>query len=271
MELVKLDNIKKETYKQEVLKLSDFRIKASDKLPPNVYVSKIANTNKFSKGNISAWTGRAKSKKTFAMTMLVSSMVSGVDLYDTFYSYHKNKVIWIDTEQSPNDVQKIVKRVKKMIGDESNLYMYGLRPLTPKQRVEKIEEALRTVKCDVLVIDGVRDLIMNINDPEESTVIVTKLMKWSYDYDIHVTTVIHQSNADKVRGHIGTEIENKAETVIRVTRDEDDVNVSSISEVYGRGKGFDDFNFFINEEGLPVIGTVDLSNSFSASPDDAPF
>ena len=271
MELV--ESRKLTAAQQEVIILSDYRIKATDKLPPNVYVSKIGNTNKFSKGNISAWTGKAKSKKTFAITMLVGSMVAGVNLYEKFNSYSQNKVIWIDTEQSPNDVQKVVKRVKKLVGSEDNLFMYGLRPLTPKQRIQQIETALEEIECDVLIIDGVRDLIMNINDPGESTEVVTKLMKWSYDYNIHISTVIHQSSADKVRGHIGTEIENKAVTVIKVVRDELDINISHIQEMYGRGKGFEQFEFYIDENGLPVIGGIDLGNSFEHAydPDDNPF
>tara|TARA_R110002074_G_scaffold182436_1_gene347354 strand:+ start:647 stop:1459 length:813 start_codon:yes stop_codon:yes gene_type:complete len=270
MELIKPLKINGQS--KDVILLDSFRIKATDNLPPNVYVSKIGNTNKFSKGNISAWTGKAKSKKTFAITMLVSSMVAGSDLYGQFNSYNQNKVLWIDTEQSPHDVQKVAKRVKELVGSEDNLFMYGLRPLSPKQRVEQIEKALAIHECDVLVIDGVRDLIMSINDAAESTEIVTKLMKWSYDYNIHVTTVIHQSSADKVRGHIGTEIENKAETVIKVVRDEHDVNVSYIKEMYGRGKGFEDFQFYIDDNGLPVIGGIDFGSSFKSDSDnEAPF
>lgn len=246
-----------------------FRIKATDNLPNDVYITKIGNTKKFSKGNISAWTGAAKSKKTFAMTMLVASMCGGTDLYGKFSSYKKNKVIWFDTEQSPNDVQKVVKRIKRMINSEEMLEMYALRPLTPAERVKIIEETLQEVKCDVVVIDGARDLLMNINDAEESTRIVTKMMKWSYEYDIHISTVVHTSNQGlKVRGHIGTEIENKSETVIKVERDNYDVNISEIKEMYGRGKGFEAFTFFIDKDGLPVVSEVVVKE---VNKDDVPF
>ena len=252
------------------LKLDDFRIKASDKIPDDVCVAKIKNTKKFTRKNISGWIGKAKAKKTFAMTMFGSSIISGVDLYNTFYSYNKNKLLWIDTEQSPVDAQKVAIRINKLVGNAENLILYGLRPLSPKERIDKIQEALDLHKPDVMVIDGVRDLVWNINDPVESTTVVTMIMKWSYDYDMHIAVVIHQTNEGKARGHIGTEIENKSETVIKVERDGIDVNVSKVIEVFGRGKGFDEFEFFIDADGLPVIGSVDFAKEFG-NDDKAPF
>lgn len=254
------------------LRLQDYRIKASDPIPKNVYVSEIKNTKKFSRKNISAWKGKAKAKKTFAMTMWGSSAIAGTNLYQTFKSYKKNNLLWIDTEMSPVDAQRVAIRMQKLVGNTDNLFLYGFRPLSPKERIEKIEEALKLHKPDVLVIDGVRDLVWNINDPVESTTVVTMVMKWSYDYDMHIAVVIHQNNEGGARGHIGTELENKAETVIGVVRDETDINISTISESFGRGKGFDDFDFFIDEDGIPVVGDLDLDNSFNVGPeDDAPF
>lgn len=258
MELIESQTVGTVKTNDEQPSIINCRIKATDNIVSDVYVAKIGNTNKFSKGNISVWSGAAKSKKTFAITMLVSSMLGGVNLYSQFNAYAKNKVLWIDTEQSPFDVQKITKRIVKLIGSETNLYMFGLRPYTPAQRIIMIDEALKIYKCDVLIIDGARDLLMNINDPVESTIIATKLMKWTYDYNIHLSVVLHKS-ANGLRGHIGTELENKSETVIEVKRNEDDINVSEIREVYGRGKGFQSFNFFIDENGLPVVGDFDLS------------
>ena len=270
MELVKAPSLQ-ETSADDIGTLDKYRIKATDAIAADVYIAKIGGTNKFSKGNISVWTGAAKSKKTFAMTMLVSAMMGGLDLDGQFFAYNKNKILWIDTEQSQYDVQKIVKRLVKMVGNESNIIMYCLRPLTPAQRVDMIEQALKLHKVDCLVIDGARDLIMDFNNASESTAIVTKVMKWSYDYQIHISTVVHQSGAGKVRGHLGTELENKAESVIKVTRNPDDINISEIEEVYGRGKGFESFNFFIDDDGLPVIGEVDTKTFMPKDEDDIPF
>lgn len=270
MELATLPN--EETKKVDDLVLSDYRIKASDPIPKNVYVAEIKGTKKFSRKNISVWKGKAKAKKTFAMTMWGSAIIGGLNLYDTFKSYKKNQLVWIDTEMSPVDVQRVAIRMENLTGDTSNLFLYGFRPLSPKQRIEKIEEALKLHKPDVLVVDGLRDLVWNINDPVESTTVMTMVMKWSYDYDMHVAVVIHQNSDGGARGHIGTESENKGETSISVVRDETDINFSTISESFGRGKGFTDFDFFINEDGIPVVGGISLETGLDIDPeDDAPF
>ena len=141
MELVQTQTVGKVKPTEDQPSISTCRIKASDHINADVYVAKIGNTNKFSKGNISAWTGAAKSKKTFAITMLGSAMMGGVNLYDKFNAFAENNLLWIDTEQSPHDAQKIAKRVVKLIGSEKNLYLYGLRPYTPAQRVLMIDEA----------------------------------------------------------------------------------------------------------------------------------
>ncbi|TVZ55619.1 AAA domain-containing protein [Lutibacter sp. Hel_I_33_5] len=256
-----------ETFLQSVLSK---RIKSTDKIKQNEYLLKIDNTNKFSKGNISGWIGLAKSKKTFALTMFVSALVGCLRLFAKFNANSKNDVLYIDTEQSPADVQRVTKRVKSIVGKEEGLFMYGLRPLSPKQRIQAIELLLKEHNgIDVLVVDGVRDLLMDINNAVESTEVMTLLMKWSFDYDIHIATVLHQNKADgNSRGHIGTELNNKAETIIRITKDAVDGNISYVEEVFGRGKGFEKFSFQISDDGLPEV-IESISNSVSV--DKAPW
>lgn len=247
------------------------RITSTDNIKANEYILKIDNTSKFSKGNISGWIGLAKSKKTFALTMFVSALVGCMRLFDKFNAHSRNDVLYIDTEQSPSDVQRVTKRVKKIVGAEDGLFMYGLRPLSPAQRIDAIEMLLQHHTVDVLVIDGVRDLLMDINNAVESTEVITKLMKWSFDYDIHIATVLHQNkgNGDS-RGHIGTELNNKAETILRISKDDTDESVSWIEEVFGRGKGFDKFKFYIDDDGLPRV-IEGFSYSKAADLDEEPF
>ena len=257
MELIKKSIVKEETVDVAALFLQDIlskRIRSTDNIKQNEYLLKIDNTNKFSKGNISGWIGLAKSKKTFALTMFVSALVGCMRLFGKFNASSESNVLYIDTEQSPSDVQRITRRVKAISLKEDNLYMYGLRPLSPKSRIEAIEILLQQHKVDVLIIDGIRDLLMDINNAVESTEVMTKLMAWSFDYDIHIATVLHQNKGDgHSRGHIGTELNNKAETILRVSKDEVDGSISHIEEVFGRGKGFEKFSFFVDEDGLPKI------------------
>ena len=44
-------------------------------------------------------------------------------------------------------------------------------------------------------------------------------MQWTDDRQIHIHTILHQNKGDEnARGHIGTELNNKAETVLLVEK-----------------------------------------------------
>ena len=168
------------------------------------------------------------------------------------------KVVLFDTEQSAFHVQKVIKRVEKLAENDKLFSVYGLRPFAPSKRIELIEEYLYTNEgIKFVAIDGIRDLVRNINSEEEATDIASKLMKWTYDLNLHIITVIHMNKGDKsARGHIGSEIQNKSETVISVTKDITDKTISNVKHEFARGMDFEDFTFTITG-GLPDISEKD--------------
>ena len=94
----------------------------------------------------------------------------------------------------------------------------------------------------------------SINDEEQATMIVSKLMKWSEERNLHIVTVLHQNKSDtNARGHIGTELINKAETVLEVAKSEIDDSISIVTPMQCRNKEPEVFAFEINEFGLPII------------------
>ena len=71
----------------------------------------------------------------------------------------------------------------------------------------------------LVIIDGIRDLMLDINSTSESVEVINKMMEWSSKYDLHIHCVLHLNKGDNnVRGHIGTEMSNKAETVLVITK-----------------------------------------------------
>ena len=79
-------------------------------------------------------------------------------------------------------------------------------------------------------------------------------MQWTDEYQIHLHTILHQNKSDEnARGHIGTEINNKAETVIQIEKDKDDSNISKVESVHTRSKDFLPFAFCINDQSLPEL------------------
>ena len=111
-----------------------------------------------------------------------------------------------------------------------------------------------TPAVGLVIIDGIRDLMLDINSPREATLIVNYLMNWTEEFNLHLHTVIHQNKGDEnARGHIGTEINNKSETVLRVEKDKNDDAISTVEAVYIRDISFPPFAFRINDEALPEL------------------
>ncbi len=65
---------------------------------------------------------------------------------------------------------------------------------------------------------------------------------------------MHQNKSDfNARGHIGTELVNKAETVISISVDEKEKELSIVEAQQCRNKEFQPFAFEIDENGLPRL------------------
>ena len=106
----------------------------------------------------------------------------------------------------------------------------------------------------LVVIDGIRDLVHDINSPGESTDLITKLMQWTDERKIHIHTVLHLNKSDdNTRGHLGTELNNKAETVLQITKDDFDRDTSSVTAMHIRDRDFEPFAFRINADALPEL------------------
>lgn len=213
-------------------------------------------------GNFSASTGKAKSKKTFNVCAIVASAMtnSTVLSYRTSLPQNKRKILYVDTEQSPFHCLRLMNRILRLANYPTDIHpeqlvFLGLRRYATKDRLKKIEEAiLETKKLGLVIIDGIRDLAHDINSPGESTDLITKLMQWTDEQQIHIHVVLHLNKGDdNTRGHLGTELNNKAETILQITKDEFDKDVSAVSSMFIRDKDFEPFAFRINENSLPEL------------------
>ena len=130
-----------------------------------------------------------------------------------------------------------------------------MREYSPAIRIGVIDYALRQRKgYGLVIIDGIRDLMLDINSTGESVEVINKMMEWSSKYDLHIHCVLHLNKGDNnVRGHIGTEMSNKAETVLVISKNNDCPNVSEVHALHIREKEFKPFAFTVNEGGLPVL------------------
>lgn len=242
--------------------LNQGEVKATEKppLPPQILWVDDCTIATF--GNFSASTGKAKSKKTFNLSaMVAASIINGTVLnYRASLPEGKRRIIYFDTEQSRYHCHNVVSRIYRLAGlslkkEDVRIRFYGLREFTPALRIALIDYALRTSKgVGLVIIDGLRDLMYDINNAKESTDVMTMLMAWTSKYDLHIHCVLHlNKNDNNTRGHIGTELENKAETVLVISKDKTDSKISEVKPMHMRDKEFTSFAFEIDDNSLPIL------------------
>ncbi|MCC4230035.1 AAA family ATPase [Zunongwangia profunda] len=244
--------------------LEELEVKATDELKPPKIAWKQGNGPDSpilgTLGNFSLIIGKAKSRKSFFINIAVSAVLKNDLLLNQFRGClpnDKKQVLYFDTEQSKYHVQLALKRICRQIDVKipEDLNTYHLRSKNPAERLAIIEHAIyNTSNLGFVVIDGIKDLVTSINDEAEATMIASKLLKWTEEKEIHIVTVLHQNKSDNnARGHIGTELINKSETVLSVTKNEQDKDISIVEAQLCRNKEPEPFAFEINEDGLPII------------------
>jgi len=219
-------------------------IDLSADIPEPVPILKFDDKIIFSRGNISAIGGKAKSRKTFLTVLQTSEILAG-----------NGKVVIIDTEMAVAHVCETARRVHRLMGwdtqqNNDRLKVLSLREYSITERKEILQSIIADLHPEIVFLDGLRDLVKDFNNPTESAAVINLLMKLTTLYNCHICNVLHKNKGDaNLRGHLGTELINKSETVLSVT--DMGNNISSVEPVYTRNLPFDEFTFCINDDGLP--------------------
>lgn len=258
-----MHRVKEESEKLDITGLwYQSRLKITDEFASPPVILKIDDSIIGTLGNFSASTGKAKSKKTFNICAIVAAALNNGTVlnYNATLPEKKRKILYVDTEQSPFHCLRVLNRILLLaefpiISHPESLEFLSLRRHAPNIRIKIIEEAIYKTEClGLVIIDGIRDLAYDINSPSEATDLITKLMQWTDERQIHIHTVLHLNKGDdNTRGHIGTELNNKAETVLQVTKDDIDKDISIVTSMFIRDMDFEPFAFRINESSLPEL------------------
>jgi len=202
-------------------------------------------------GDISVIAGLPKSRKTFLVSYLIAAYFNG---YGGLSSDTDDKLLLIDTEQSEQHLEQVVKRIYRLLGwsytfDCPSFIALSTRKFGAKDRLFIVEKAINELTPSFVIIDGFADLLDNTNDIEASTQVISKLMALSSNNQCHICSVLHTNpNSDKMRGHAGSELQRKAESVLLVTKSEE---ITTITPQFCRNVEFKKFAFRI-DNGLPV-------------------
>ena len=210
-------------------------------------------------GNFSLVIGKAKAKKSFLIAMLTAAALRSEQAENNTIVHalqvDQNEVALFDTEMSKYHVQLAARRIHSMANSLNAAHVFNLRSLAPAERLQFIDDEVRSnPRLGLVIIDGIKDLVTSINDEEQASMIASWLLKISEERNIHILVVLHQNKSDNnARGHIGTELINKAETVLSVTVLDHDNTISLVEPAQVRNREPQPFAFMVDEDGIPKI------------------
>jgi hypothetical protein len=204
--------------------------------PPAVEVVKLGGVCIATQGNIQAVQAMAKAGKTALLGALIASAMNPEA--DCFGLEAENPrglaVVHFDTEQSPQDhfrvVQKALTRAQQT-EQPGWLKSYCLTDLAIDERRASIAAEMERAQQEhggilFVILDGIADFIASPNDDKESFAFVAELHALAIRYSTCIFVVIHEnpsSENNKTRGHLGSQLERKAETNLCLQKDADDV------------------------------------------------
>ena len=245
-----------------IAKLKKDRITVDKELPPMEFLLKLFDVPCCPRGELVAFTGKAKSGKTFVMSMMMAAASAAEALAFRRTTFEPLQVLWIDTEQSDQSTQDILRNrlipmvissppklggargglkertdslvqttppagtpprsalplcsAKNSGGETFPEYLYDIfnvRTESWQERLPLLLAAIDMCRPDLVILDGVRDLVDDINNGQLAHDVTERLMRVAQQARCCIVCVIHQNKAAEdrtLRGSIGTELTNKA-------------------------------------------------------------
>lgn len=207
-----------------------------------------------SRGNIVCVTGPAKSRKTVVTSSFVSSMFCAEGFLGVTADLDpEDNVLHVDTEQGYLHYYNSVVRMFRDAGVEKNkipknFKSYHTRDLDTEEQIKLIEHLLEKLNPRVVVLDGVADLIEDINEQKEAKRVANMVLRWSTMYNAVIICVIHNTvGSNKMTGAIGTALTKKCETSIKVEKDENNEKISNVSCQASRNRPFNPYSIIYSD------------------------
>jgi hypothetical protein len=217
---------------RELLKTREFN--PNVKPPPLRVIYSLGGITISTPANITTINAPIKAGKRAAIGAMAASATphgEDADLLGFASANESGKALdWFDSEQSPDDFWYGVARALKRAGLEKLpawLHAYCLTGLGAEKGWQAVLEALRMTSdqhggIHSVLLDGAADFVKDVNDAAESNAFVATLHDLAIQYDAPIVGVIHfNPGSEKSRGHLGSQLERKAETNLALEKDND--------------------------------------------------
>lgn len=268
--------VREERYKH----LEPFLLDASKNYPEPYYLLEYQGVPLSPLGGIQACSGQKKNGKTFLLAQLMAAILGvnsqrvkrllpGLQVPQRTLEHlgHLPTVLYVDTEMEQLNSAKVLRRVHWLCEWQMDLpcerfHVLWLRSVTGdekepayRKRYNLIKEAIDFFNPDAVFIDGIRDIIGDFNDNEESSRLVTELMAIAQQGEKCIWNTLHMNprpkndDESKMRGHLGTELGNKiTDTLVCIKHKEGDGNVwFEVRQDDARDKDMENWEFVVTD------------------------
>lgn len=178
-----------------------------------------------------AISAQVKAGKSSVVGAIISCLMSNKGDFLGFRGENQpgNTILHFDTEQSPEDHYDLVTRAMtrgNLSSPPKFLRSFCLTDLSVDRRKDALRNALKRLPgpFSAVLIDGVADLCNDVNDAEEANTLVDTLYRWAIDIQAPIICVLHENpgtTTGKTRGHLGSQLERKAATNLRLDKGSD--------------------------------------------------
>ena len=236
--------------------------------PDPDYLIEIGGVPTMPKGNLVALSAKWKNGKTFFCDIL-SAVFLGANAFSGMRSLKPSgKVQFYDTEQAVSDTARILKVINSMTSEQrhDDIKVYCLRNACIENmdnntneitRLDFISQTIASDHPDLVIIDGIADLIYNYNDVIESQTVVNNLAALANEHDCCIVVVMHQnkgSHDKNMKGHLGTMLYQKCSDVFNVEK-RDSIFVAS--HTVSRHHNCEDIAFKLDVNAVPIDAIAD--------------
>lgn len=189
-------------------------------------------------GNLTTVSAPAKAGKSAAIGAMISSTFASIEA-DCLGFKSQNPdgfaVVHLDTEQCLFDHWQSIQRMMKRALVESAppwlrsfcITGFCAADVRAAIRLAMEQSAKQFGGIHSVFVDGIADAAQDVNDPAESNGLIAELHDLAIKFDCPIVNIIHINPGSdfKTRGHLGSQLERKSETNLRLEKDDNGVTV----------------------------------------------
>jgi hypothetical protein len=190
-------------------------------------------------GSLMVITGKPKARKSTFLHTFLGLAVRTESIWGISVNLPaaRKKVILIDTEQSLYDLHQSIKRLAhnfRLDLTSTAFQVYTARALDVGQIMSLIDTLLSAnPDCSLIAIDGLIDLVNDINDVVEAKSAVHYLKGIADRYSVAIVGILHQNKSTNFSlGHLGSFLSRFAQSELAVVKNDD--NTSTLSSTFLR-------------------------------------